>query len=107
MRSTLTKFNSHQIVLYCSVILLILVLRIVDLLITYHYTPDLSFEFNPLVSVFGAKWLAFIALQLIIVTFISYVMHFFFFKEQNVIDKNDLSLFDFFYYYFNGKLKPL
>lgn len=107
MRSTLTKFNSHQIFLYCSVILLILVLRIVDLLITYHYTPDLSFEFNPLVSVFGAKWFAFIILQLIIVTFISYVMHFYFFKEQNTIDKKGLSLFDFIYYYFNGELKPL
>jgi hypothetical protein len=101
------KFNLHKIFCYCSVIVLILVLRVVDLLITYHYTPDLSFEFNPLVSVFGAKWYSFILLQLLIVTFISYVIHFYFFKEENIISKKDLSLLDFIYCYFNGELKPL
>jgi hypothetical protein len=103
----MTKFNLHKTVSYCSVIVLILALRAIDLLITYHYTPDLSFEFNPLVSVFGAKWYTFILLQLLIVTIISYVIHFYFFKEANIISRKDLSLLDFIYCYFNGELKPL
>jgi hypothetical protein len=103
----MTKFNLHKILCYCSVIVLILVLRAVDLLITYHYTPDLSFEFNPLVSVFGAKWYSFILLQLLIVIVISYAIHFYFFKEENIISRKDLSLLDFIYCYFNGELKPL
>jgi hypothetical protein len=101
------KFTIHRIFSYSSVILIILVLRIADLLITYHYTPDLSFEFNPLVSIFGAKWFAFIVLQLIIVTFISFVIYFYFFQERNKIDRKGLSFLDFMYCYFNGELKPL
>lgn len=96
--------KSHS---FLRVILLLLVLRITDLLITYHYTPDLRFEFNPLVSVFGATWMTFIVLQLVILVFISSVIYFYFFKEENTISRNDLSFRDFIYYYFNGELKPL
>ncbi len=101
------KTNTPGFVLYCFVILIIFFLRILDLLITFYYTPDLSFEFNPVVSVFGASWSSFIAIQLILFVFLSFIISFYFFTEKNKIEKSGLSFFDFIYFYFHGELKPL
>lgn len=101
------KTNTPGFVWYCFVILIIFSLRILDLMITFHYTPDLSFEFNPVVSVFGASWSSFIVIQLILFVFLSFIISFYFFTEKNKIEKTGLSFFDFIHFYFHGELKPL
>jgi hypothetical protein len=101
------KTNTPNFLSYCFVISAIFILRISDLLITFHYTPDLSFEFNPVVSIFGASWSSFIIIQLTLFIFISFIISFYFFAEKNTIEKTGLSFFDFIYVYFHGELKPL
>lgn len=101
------KTNTPNFLSYCFVISTIFLLRILDLLITFHYTPDLSFEFNPVVSIFGASWSSFIVIQLTLFIFLSFIISFYFFTDKNRIDKTGLSFFDFIHVYFHGELKPL
>jgi hypothetical protein len=84
----------------------IFLLRVSDLFITFLYTPDLASEWNPLVSLFGASWPAFIAVQLLIVAFAFFLMFFYFSRTPTVTDLKDLSFNDFIYVYFFGKLRP-
>ncbi len=101
------KTDTPNFLSYCFVISVIFLLRISDLLITFHYTPDLSFEFNPVVSIFGASWSSFIVIQLTLFIFLSFIISFYFFAEKNTIEKAGLSFFDFIHFYFHGELRPL
>ena len=85
----------------------ILFLRSLDLFITFHYTPDLKGEWNPLVSFFGMSWTGFLLIQLCIVAFISLLMVFYFNRKPAAIDQTGLSFYDFAYVYFFGKLRSL
>lgn len=91
---------------YLSSIAVIFVLRSTDLYITYLYTPDLSREWNPLVSLLGASWPGLILVQIIIVAFVSWLMFFYFNRTPTVIEQKGLSFHDFIYVYFFGKLRP-
>lgn len=90
----------------CSVGIII-VLRALDLLLTYHYTPDLTCEWNPLVSLFGVSWQGFIITQVLIVSFVAILMYFYFNRKNDIKHIEDgLSFNDFIYVYFFGKLHP-
>jgi hypothetical protein len=78
-------------------------LRALDLIITYHYTPDLQCEWNPLVSFLGASWSGFIIGQIVIVLFVAGLMFFYFNRKPTIVDQQDLSFNDFIYAYFYGK----
>lgn len=97
---------SYKTLAFSLVVTLLFVLRITDLAITFHYTPDLNHEFNPLVSVFGASWGTFIFFQFLLFCIISTFIYFFFFHERFTVDIVGLSFSDFVYYYFNGEVKP-
>ena len=84
----------------------IILLRFLDLYITYLYTPDLRSEWNPLISIFGVSWLGFIFTQILIVAFVSLLMFFYFNRTSTEIDQKGLSFNDFIYVYFFGKLRP-
>jgi hypothetical protein len=91
---------------YISAIISILALRFLDLYFTYRYTPNLTNEWNPIVSLFNMSWPGFIVIQFCIVIFVSLLM-FFYFNRETVEDiQNDLSFNDFVYFYFFGKLRP-
>jgi hypothetical protein len=91
---------------FLSFVCTILVLRFVDLFLTFRYTPDLKGEWNPLVSRFGISWSGFIIVQLSIVLLISIFMVFYFNRKPVKIDQPGLSYNDFIYVYFFGKLRP-
>jgi len=91
---------------YIRAVITIILLRAADLYITYLYTPDLGSEWNPLVSIFGLTWYGFIATQIGIIIFISILMFFYFNRKSPKIDECNLSLNDFSYVYFYGKMHP-
>jgi hypothetical protein len=91
---------------YLLSVLLILVLRFLDLFITFKYTPDLTSEWNPLVSVLGLSWAGFIAIQAVVLGFIAGMMAFYFNRKPVIVEQRGLGLHDFVYVYFFGKLRP-
>jgi hypothetical protein len=91
---------------YISVIFTILILRFLDLFITFRYTPDLKGEWNPLVSLLGISWVGFLLIQLSIVIFVSFMMFFYFKRKPVIVAQTGLSYYDFIYVYFFGKLRP-
>lgn len=58
--------NKKHIEFFILLILLILT-RIADGILTYKITPDLSRELNPLVSLFGFRWTGLIIIALLII----------------------------------------
>jgi hypothetical protein len=91
---------------YFRAVLAVVVLRAADLYITFVYTPDLTSEWNPLVSFFGFTWYGFVFTQIGICTIIATMMFFYFNRTPPAINLDGLSLNDFSYVYFFGKLHP-
>jgi hypothetical protein len=87
-------------------LLFIVILRALDLFITFRFTPNLAAEINPVVSVFGASWVGLIAFQILLVAFIAFLMHRYFTRETPAIADKNLSYYNFVYVYFFGKLQP-
>ena len=87
-------------------VVIILCLRFLDLFITFQYTPDLQFEWNPMISFFGMSWIGFLVTQFIIVIFVSIFMFFYFNRKPITIFQTGLSYYNFIYVYFFGKLRP-
>jgi hypothetical protein len=100
------KLNRKQKAHYGLTILCILLLRFLDLYITFRYTPNLKGEWNPVVSLFGASWTGLIIFQVSLVLFISVIVYYYFAREIFSIPEKDLSYPDFIYCYFFGKLVP-
>ncbi|PKN27390.1 MAG: hypothetical protein CVU65_02565 [Deltaproteobacteria bacterium HGW-Deltaproteobacteria-22] len=84
----------------------ILLLRTVDLFLTWVYTPDLEHEWNPIISFLGISWPGFILSQVLVFSFIAGSMLFYFRREPTVSAPNGLSFQDFTYFYFFGELRP-
>ncbi|MFC1581524.1 hypothetical protein ACFL3L_01335 [Candidatus Neomarinimicrobiota bacterium] len=100
------KKNNNLKRRYFITILLLFLLRALDLFLTYIYIPDLSNEYNPIVSLFGASWIGLISVQLVCLIIIA-IIGFFYFKQRSIIvlEKN-LNFTEFIYCYFNNELKP-
>ena len=92
--------------LYIWSIMAIILLRFLDLYITYLYTPDLRSEWNPLISILGVSWLGFIFTQFLIVAFVSSLMFFYYNRTPTETVQKGLSFNDFIYVFFFGKLRP-
>ncbi len=58
--------------LYLS--LLLILTRCADIVTTYFSTPDLKYEFNPLVSILGSGWTGVIFFQILILVFFIYAL---------------------------------
>jgi len=93
--------NTH----YITAITYILLLRFLDLALTFIYTPDLRYEWNPVVSVFNYSWIGMLVTQIFIVSFILAVMSFYFFKKPIINLPEDLSFKDYIYFYFHNEKK--
>ena len=88
---------------YITAIAYIILLRIADLGLTFIYTPNLKYEWNPVVSVFNYSWMGMLITQIFIVCLIIAVMSFYFFKVPLTNLPNDLSFRDYIYYYFHNE----
>jgi len=87
---------------------LIIVTRAADLFSTYLLTPDLDYESNPFVKVFGARWLGFIAIQVIFLLLVMGANYYSLFRAKMVYPpKGGLSFIEFqrFYMFGDGNIK--
>ncbi|PKN47901.1 MAG: hypothetical protein CVU59_01095 [Deltaproteobacteria bacterium HGW-Deltaproteobacteria-17] len=84
----------------------LLLLRTVDLLLTWIYTPDLGLEWNPLISFLGVSWPGFLLSQVLVFSLIAGAMSFYFRRAQDVTAPEGLPFHDYTYYYFFGELRP-
>ena len=94
--------NTNQ---YITAITYIILLRIADLGLTFIYTPNLKYEWNPIVSVFDYSWIGMLITQILIISFIIAVMSFYFYKKPLSGLPNDLSFNEYIYYYFHNEKK--
>ena len=90
---------------YITAITYILLLRILDLGLTFIYTPDLRYEWNPVVSIFNYSWIGMLITQVLIICLILTVMSFYFFKKPIINLPNDLTFKDYIYFYFHNEKK--
>ena len=81
----------------------IILLRLLDLGLTFFYTPELHYEWNPVVSVFGYSWMGMLVTQILLISFIIFVMSFYFSKKPLSNPPHDLSFKEYIYYYFHNK----
>ncbi len=88
---------------YITAIAYIILLRLLDLGLTFIHTPRLQYEWNPIVSVFGYSWMGMLIAQILVVSLILTVMSFYFFKKPLTNLPNDLSFRDYIYYYFHNQ----
>lgn len=88
---------------YITAITYISLLRILDLGLTFIYTPNLKYEWNPIVSVFNYSWVGMLISQVLIISLIIAVMSFYFFKKPLINLPNDLSFSEYIYYYFHNE----
>lgn len=90
---------------YITAITYIILLRIVDLGLTFIYTPNLKYEWNPVVSVFNYSWIGMLITQIFIISIIIAVMSFYFNKKPLTGLPHDLSFNEYIYYYFHNERK--
>ncbi|MGB4655605.1 MAG: hypothetical protein WBH98_09265 [Bacteroidales bacterium] len=64
--------------------LLVIVGRLYDATTTYLYTPDLTYETNVLVKLFGAGWTSFAIIQTTLTVIIIYLLYFYLFKFKPI-----------------------
>lgn len=81
----------------------LILLRLFDLGLTFFYTPELRYEWNPIVSIFGYSWLGMLLTQILLIGIIIFVMSFYFSKKPLTNPPSDLSFNDYIYYYFYNK----
>jgi len=78
--------NSKNIkwIKYCLSILLLLLTRLVDIVFTYQYTPNLSKEGNPLVVYFNFGWAEILICQFVGIILISWLLYSHIFNKSNM-----------------------
>lgn len=91
---------------YLGTIVAVLLLRVTDLFLTWIYTPDLTEEYNPIVSLLGSSWTGLITTQLIFIAIISLFGAFYFFMKPNGVIQKNLNISDYIYCYFFHELRP-
>lgn len=91
---------------YIATVLTLLLLRMTDLFLTWIYTPDLTAEYNPVVSVLGSSWQGLITVQLVFLLAVALFGTFAFFSEPPKVTMKGLNMPDFIYCYFFHELRP-
>ncbi len=90
---------------YITAITYIILLRVVDLGLTFIYSPNLKYEWNPVVSVLNYSLAGMLITQIIIISLIIAIMSFYFYKKPLTDLPHDLSFNEYIYYYFHNERK--
>jgi len=72
---------------FAILVILMIFTRAADLLITYHYSPDLQHEANPLVSFFQFHWQEFLFSSFLLTSFLSLCLYYDFFTSNTSYPK--------------------
>lgn len=99
----IAKFLWQKNSKYLIFFIVLLSLRMADLYLTYQITPDLSREWNPLVSYFNLSWQGFVGVQFMLVLLALFAFHNYKIRILNPVDKYGLNMHRFIYYYFHGQ----
>ena len=91
---------------FALTIFILFALRALDLLLTYKYNPNLNYEYNPLVSIFGASWTGLIGAQLVLLMVVAFFAWYYFKLPAVKVTEENLNLPDFVYCYFFHKARP-
>lgn len=94
------KLNKH--IEFISLLILLILTRVLDGILTYKITPDLSRELNPLVSVFGFGWTGLISIALVVIIPTVILNYLSIYKPFNNFPHNDVSYPDFKKFYFSA-----
>ena len=78
----------------------IILLRSLDLFLTFLYTPTLAGEWNPVVARFNGAWTGMILVQVVIIAVISVPMYCYFTFTKTRIDEPGLGYSQFVHFYF-------
>lgn len=90
---------------FIVLLLAVLITRLIDLVGTFHYTPNLSKELNPAVRMFGFGWRYLISIQLIGVIFSGAINYLSLFKIKPIeIQKRNLDFKEFISYLYFDKI---
>ncbi len=89
-----------------TVLALMLFLRAGDIYITYKITPDLSQEWNPLVSIFGHSWQGLLSVQVVLFSVAAFCVYYSIYNNAFTAYTKGLSYGKFVYFHFNGKIDP-
>ena len=87
---------------YLLLFLVLITLRTFDLYVTYKITPDLMFEWNPLVTHMAFSWGGLVVTQLIIVLFALWGYQRYANRNRSQVTQPGLGLRRFVFHYFNG-----
>jgi len=78
----------RRIISYLGLNLFVILTRLVDMYFTYKYTPDLSNEKNPLVTIFGLRWKGIITIHIIGFIIIAYLSSLYFFAKKDILPRD-------------------
>jgi hypothetical protein len=78
----------------------LVLLRSLDLFLTFLYTPTLAGEWNPVVSRFNSAWTGMILVQVAVIAAVSVPMYCYFTFPKTLVDEPGLGYNQFVYFYF-------
>lgn len=87
---------------FISILSLLILTRVLDGILTYKITPDLSRELNPLVSLFGMGWTGLITIASLILIPTLVLNYLSIYKSFDNFPDNDASFPDFKKFYFSA-----
>lgn len=65
--------RNNKVLELLYLLIAVIATRAIDIIGTYHYTPDLGSELNPAVSMLGAGWTYILVVQLVAIATLNYV----------------------------------
>lgn len=92
----------NQNIEFLVILILLILTRISDGILTYKITPDLSRELNPLVSLFGVGWVGLISAALLIIIPTVILNYYSIYKPFNNFPDGNVSFADFKKFYFSA-----
>lgn len=92
--------------LLIALLVIMLCLRATDIYITYLITPDLSQEWNPLVSFFGHSWGGLLAVQIVLFMVAAFCAHKSVYHDAFSCYPIGFNYREFVYFHFNERTDP-
>ena len=103
-----TTEEQRQQAEFTRLVTLLVITRIADLYTTFHLTPDLASEANPLVSVLQFRWVGLISISVILCLAITACLHYDLFSRRTVYPADPtLSFEDFASIHWFGRKRPV
>ena len=85
----------------------VILTRAADIIGTYYYTPNLGAEMNPMVKLFGLRWIGLLFIQILGISFIGFINYLSLFKtDVTKIDDKGLNFHEFLSMLYFNQINP-